>query len=115
MAWEKAFWNGLETKARKVQGVVRSWEEGDALQAWWKDFVGETVNAVEVVLDGVNYGGGVACMFEGTVKMPAVPEYGIESRVITYDPWYKVTIGHGSPNFPHADIPLIPETIKDRE
>lgn len=115
MGWETGYWNGLETKVRKVKGVVKDWEEGvDPPKAWWRDIVGETVNAVEVILDGVNFGGGHTFLFEGIATMPAVPELDIEEEVINCNPWYKVTEGKGSPRFGHCDVRLIPETVKDR-
>ena len=84
------YWNGLPTPVRKVTGVVREWTDGDPPQAWWKPIVGQRVRAVEVVLDGVNYGGGIAYLYD---------EDG--------SGWRKVTEGHGSPRYGHRDVPLV--------
>jgi hypothetical protein len=53
------FWNGLPTQVRKVTGVVPPHGDGHPPHAWWRDIQGERIEAVEVVLDGVNYGGGI--------------------------------------------------------
>jgi len=104
----EGFWNGLPTQVRRVTGVVRQWTEGDPEYAWWagrdypgempegfkaqpaEDLQGQRIEAVEVVLDGVNYGGGIAYL---------------DNR--DGSGWYKVTEGHGSPRLGHRDVPLI--------
>lgn len=87
---EPTYWNGLPTPARKITGTVREWEPGDPPQAWWRPLVGQRVEAVEVVLDGVNHGGGIATLYDGDGSG-----------------WRKVTEGHGGPRWPHADVPLV--------
>ena len=84
------YWNGLPTTGRKVWGTVRAWQEGDPPQVWWRDLVGRRVEAVEVVLDGVNYGGGITYLFDGDGSG-----------------WRKVTEGKGSPRYGHRGVPLI--------
>ena len=93
---ETTYWNGLPTPARKVTGVVREWEpEKDPPAAWWRELVGQRVPAVRVVLDGVNYGGGVTFLWDGDGSG-----------------WRKVTVGHGSPRYGHRNVPLI--DVQDR-
>lgn len=84
------YWNGLPTKVRRVTGVVREHTENDPPQAWWKSIVGQRVYAVEVVLDGVNYGGGIAYLYDDDGSG-----------------WHKVTKGHGSPRWASKDVPLV--------
>ena len=87
----QGYWNGLPTQVRKVTGVVPPHDpEVHPPQAWWKPIVGQRVNAVEVVLDGVNYGGGTILLYD---------EDG--------SGWRKVTEGHGSPRYGHRDVPLV--------
>jgi hypothetical protein len=86
----EGFWNGLPTQVRRVVGTVRPWEEGDPPQAWWRSLAGKRVSAVEVVLDGVNYGGGLAYLYDDDGSG-----------------WRKVTEGHGSPRYGHRDVPLV--------
>lgn len=110
----RGFWNGLPTKVRHVIGTVRQHDpEKDPPQAWWagipisdehratmeafgmtaspsENLQGQRVAAVEVVLDGVNFGG-------GTIYLDNRDGSG----------WYKVTEGRGSPRIGHAELPLI--------
>jgi hypothetical protein len=90
MAIKNGFWNGLPTEVRKVVGTVKDWEEGDPPLAWWKDLAGQEVKAVEVNMNGVNYGGGIAYLYDDDGSG-----------------WLKVTEGHGSPRYGHKDVPLI--------
>lgn len=100
MSWQNGYWNGLPTKIRKVTGVVKDWDfDLDPPHAWWRRICGETVDAVEVCLDGVNFGGGHIFLYDEDESSG----------------WYKVTEGRGSPRFGHAELRLIPKTIKDRE
>lgn len=96
MAKEMGYWNGLPTPIRKIVGTVKEWEEGDPPHAWWRDLCGQEVRAIEVVLDGVNYGGGVTYLYD---------EDG--------SGYYKVTRGNGSPRLGHKEIRLI--NIKEQE
>lgn len=85
------YWNGLPTPARKVIGTVAAWDpEKDPPLAWWRDIQGERIEAVEVVLDGVNYGGGTTFL---------------DNR--DGEGWRKVTEGHGGPRWPHKNVPLV--------
>ena len=85
------YWNGLPTRGRKVVGTVPEWNpDTDPPQAWWRDLVGQEIEAVEVVLDGVNYGGGT--------------DY-LDDR--DGSGWYKVTEGRGSPRWGHRGLPLV--------
>lgn len=85
----QTYWNGLPTPARKVWGTVAEWTEDDPPLAWWRDLAGQRIEAVEVVLDGVNYGGGIAYL---------------EDR--NGEGWRKVTEGFGGPRYPHKNVPL---------
>jgi len=93
---DQGYWNGLPTKIRKVVGTVKEWQDDDPPLAWWKPIVGQHIRAVEVVLDNVNYGGGIVYLWD---------EDG--------SGWYKVTEGKGSPNYGHRELPLI--NIKPNE
>lgn len=88
---EQGFWNGLPTKVRKVVGTVVDWDpEEHPPLAWWRGLSGQRIEAVEVVLDGVNYGGGIAYL---------------DNR--DGSGWFKVTEGRGSPRVGHRDVPLV--------
>lgn len=85
------FWNGLPTTIQQVTGVVPEHDpEIHPPLAWWKELSGQRIEAVRVVLDGVNYGGGVTYL---------------DNR--DGSGWRKVTEGHGSPRWPHRNVPLI--------
>lgn len=98
MGEKNGFWNGLPTEVRKVTGTVRKWQEGDPPQAWWRELglEGREVKAVEVVLDGVNFGGGIIYLYDEDGQG-----------------WHKVTEGHGGPRWGHSEVPLV--DVKDRE
>lgn len=103
MGWEDGYWNGLPTKIRKVTGVVKDWDkEIDPPRAWWRYICGETVDAVEVVLDDVNHRGGHIFLYE-------------DAESNHPSGWYKVTEGRGSPRVGHSEVRLILDTVKDRE
>lgn len=85
------YWNGLRTQVRRVVGTVpnHDWAKHPPL-AWWRDLQGQRIAAVEVVLENVNYGGGVIYL---------------DNR--DGSGWYKVTTGRGSPRVGHKEVPLI--------
>lgn len=86
----EGFWNGLPTTVRRCTGIVAEWDaETDPPQAWWRDLAGTRVKAVEVVLDGVNYGGGIDYLWNDDGSG-----------------WRKVTEGHGSPSYGHRNISI---------
>lgn len=108
---DDTYWNGLPTPARKVTGVVPAHDpEVHPPQAWWagrgsppevakalgikhmpsEDLQGQRIEAVEVVLDGVNVGGGISYL---------------DNR--DGSGWAKVTEGHGSPRWGHRNVPLV--------
>lgn len=95
---EQTYWNGLPAPARKVRGVVAQWREGDPPLAWWRSLVGQQVDAVEVDLDGVNFGGGTLCLWDGDGSG-----------------WAKITAGRGGPDYGHREIRLVPSTITERD
>lgn len=87
--FELGFWNGLPTSVRRVTGRVREWREGDPPVAWWRGDVGQELDAVEIILDGVNFGG-------GTIFLADDDGSG----------WAKVSSG-GSPRMGHREVPLV--------
>lgn len=105
----EGYWNGLPTRVRRVVGTVPQHDpEQHAEFAWWagreypgglpegftarpaEDLQGQRVAAVEVVLDGVNYGGGVCYLDDRDGSG-----------------WRKVTEGRGSPRYGHRELPLV--------
>lgn len=87
----EGFWNGLPTQVRYVTGTVPKHDPAiHPPQAWWRDIVGQHITAVEVVLDGVNHGGGV-------IYLDDRDGFG----------WRKVTEGRGSPSYEHREVPLV--------
>lgn len=89
--YERGYWNGLPTKVRRVTGVVPTHDpKQHPPLAWWRNLQGQRIRAVEVVLDGVNYGG-------GTLYLDDTAGQG----------WHKVTDGRGSPRIGHASVPLV--------
>lgn len=85
---EKTYWNGLETPARRGTAVVADAPEFPLY--WARDLVGRRIEVVEVVLDGVNFGGGIAYLDDREGQG-----------------WEKVTVGMGSPRYGHADLDIV--------
>ena len=94
----KGYWNGLPTEIRLVTGLVPEHGAEDPPLAWWKELSGQRIEAVEVVLDGVNHGGGVSYLDNRD---------GSGLR--------KVTEGRGSPRWPHANVPLVDVMLAEAE
>lgn len=109
----EGYWNGLPTKVRRVTGRVPPHDpELHPEYAWWagrtypmeeatlaafgveaqpaEDLQGQRIQAVEVTLDGVNFGGGV-CYLDDRDGAG----------------WHKVTAGRGSPRWGHREVPLV--------
>lgn len=108
----EGYWNGLPTTVRKVTGIVRQHDPAiDPEFAWWagkeytpapgdwpfdvtpqpaEDLQGQRINAVEVVLDNVNHGGGITYLDDRDGSG-----------------WHKVTEGRGSPRVGHRNVPLV--------
>lgn len=80
-----AYWNGLPTHAVRGTGVVLDCPEFP--QFWGRDLVGQRIPVVRIVLDGVNYGGGIAYLDDRDGSG-----------------WRKVTEGYGSPAYGHRDL-----------
>lgn len=118
MSASQGYWNGLPTQVRRVVGTVRQHDpEHDPVFAWWagktypldpaaaeqygitqraaEDLQGQRIEAVEVVLDGVNYGGGICYLDDRDGSG-----------------WAKVTEGRGSSRWGHRDVPLV--DVEDR-
>ena len=94
------FWNGLPTPARRGSAIVA--DHPEAPLYWARTLVGQRIAVVEVVLDGVNYGGGI--------------EY-LDDR--EGQGWAKVT-GGGSPRVGHSSVTVesgsfVPETPEMNE
>lgn len=93
-AVQEGFWNGLPTVVRKVVVEVGEGQRPESVapehwRPWWRGLEGTQRNAVLVLLDGVNYGG-------GTVYLDDEDGSG----------WAKVTTGKGSPSFGHRELPV---------
>jgi hypothetical protein len=86
------YWNGLPTPATRGTAVVSPAPEFP--RYWAQDIIGHRIEVVEVVLDGVNVGGGV--MY-------------IDDR--RGQGWRKVTEGHGWPRMQHANVRIDPGTF----
>ena len=83
------FWNGLPTPARRGTAVVADAPEFPAY--WARDLIGKRIAVVEVVLDGVAYGGGI--------------DY-LDNR--DGSGWRKVTEGRGGSGYGHASLDIEP-------
>lgn len=83
----ETFWNGLRTEAVRGTAVVADAPEFPMY--WARDLVGQRGPVVRVVLDGVNYGGGLAHLDDRDGSG-----------------WAKVTEGHGGPRWPHRDVAI---------
>ena len=87
----ETFWNGLPTPARRGTAVVAAAPEFPQYWAKVEGIIGQRIPVVEVVLDGVNYGGGI--------------DY-LDNR--DEQGWRKVTNGHGSPQYGHKNVGIEP-------
>jgi len=96
MSDEKTFWNGMPTIATRGTAVVA--DDAQFPKYWAKEegIVGTRSPVVCVILDSVNYGGGCTYMDN---------REGIG--------WFKVTKGHGMPQYPHASVAIVPGSFKD--
>lgn len=86
------YWNGLPTPARRGTAIVADAPEFPAY--WARALVGQRIRVVEVVLDGVNYGGGI--------------DY-LDNR--DGGGWVKVTEGRGSGSYGHASVAIEPDSF----
>lgn len=84
---EAAYWNGLPTLASRGTAIVADAPQFPAYWAKADGIVGQRIPVVRVVLDGVNYGGGVTYLDDRDGSG-----------------WAKVTTGRGSPRYGHADV-----------
>lgn len=89
LAAPKAYWNGLETTAIRGTAIVA--DVPDMPEYWAKDLVGQRIDVVEIILDGVNAGGGIAHL---------------DNR--NGSGWLKVTEGMGSPKYGHRNVSIVP-------
>lgn len=94
----ETYWNGLPTEAICGTAVVA--DDGRFAQYWARreNLVGLRIRVVRVVLDGVNYGGGI--------------EY-LDNRYGSG--WRKVTEGHGSPNVGHRSVQIEPGSFESEK
>ena len=81
----QGYWNGLPTEIEVGTAVVAS--ETPFPDYWGKELAGQRIEVVRVVLDGVNYGGGV--------------DY-LDNR--DGSGLRKVTEGMGSPRYGHRNV-----------
>lgn len=91
-----AFWNGLPTTATRGTAVVADAPEFAAYWARTQGVVGSRIPVVQVVLDGVNYGGGVTYLDDRDGSG-----------------WRKVTEGHGSPRLGHRNVAIVPGSFTE--
>lgn len=82
-----AFWNGEPTRATQGTAIVA--DNGTFPAYWGKELVGERIPVVRVVLDGINFGGGIAFLDDRDGSG-----------------WYKVAEGFGSPGFAHRNVEI---------
>lgn len=94
----ETYWNGLPTPAERGTAVVADSPEFPRYWAKTAGLIGKRIPVVRVVLDGVNYGGGIAYLDDRD---------GIG--------WLKVTEGHGSPRYGHADVEIEPDSYRAAE
>lgn len=77
------YWNGERVYGRLVTATVPEWREGDAPQAWWREFSGTQRKAV------------LLKYYDQTHLLDNEDGSGLR----------KVTEGHGGPRWPHKDLP----------
>ncbi|WP_100811766.1 hypothetical protein [Microbacterium sp. BR1] len=83
----ETFWNGIPTQARRGTAIV---DDAPEFPMYWAaDIVGQRIPVVEVVLDGVNFGGGI--------------DY-LDDR--DGSGWAKVTEGRGAPRLGHSRVSI---------
>lgn len=87
------FWNGLPTRARRGTAMVA--DAPEFLLYWARGIVGDRIEVVEVVLEGVNAGGGITYL---------------DDRL--GDGWRKVTDGRGSPRFGHRTVHIVEDSFE---
>lgn len=78
----KTYWNGERCRASKV--IVTVANKGRFKYPWFEHLVGCVVDAVEVV-----YGGSCFYLYDSDGSG-----------------WRKVTVGRGSPNYPHRELEI---------
>lgn len=84
---EQGYWNGLPTEVERGTAVVADNTHAPAYWARTDGIIGQRIEVVRVVLDGVNYGGGI--------------DY-LDDRDDAG--WIKVTSGLGSSRFGHRSV-----------
>jgi hypothetical protein len=94
-ATPRTFWNGLPTEAVRGTAVVADAPEFPQYWARREGIIGKRIDVVRVVLDGVNYGGGI--------------DY-LDNR--DGSGWLKVTEGHGSPAYGSAHVGIEPDSFR---
>lgn len=92
---DQAYWNGLPTTARRGTAVVADSPEFPGYWAKRDGIIGQRIPVVEIVLDGVNAGGGI--------------DY-LDDR--DGSGWAKVTRGHGSPRYGHRNVRIEPGSFR---
>ena len=94
-AFEATYWNGQPTLAYRGTAIVA---DNPAFPQYWAreaNIIGQRIAVVCVVLEGVNYGGGITYL---------------DNR--DGSGWYKVTKGYGSPRVGHANVTIVPNSFE---
>lgn len=84
------YWNGLPTIAERGTAIVAEAPEFPQYWAASEGLIGSRIPVVRVVLDGVNYGGGVDFLDDRDGSG-----------------WRKVTVGHGGPAYGHRGVAIV--------
>ena len=92
---EATYWNGLPTPATRGTAIVAASPEFPAYWAKDEGIIGQRIAVVRVILDGVNYGGGITHLDDRDG-----------------DGWAKVTTGHGSSRVGHADVAIVADSFE---
>lgn len=90
-----AYWNGMPTTAVRGTATVADAPEFPNYWAKREGIVSTRIRVVQVDLDGVNYGGGTAYLDDRDGGG-----------------WRKVTVGQGSPRYPHRDVAIEPGSFR---
>ncbi|MDI1288686.1 MAG: hypothetical protein PSX37_01885 [bacterium] len=90
----QAYWNALPTPARRGTAVVADTPDMPLHWARTEGIVGQRIAVVEVVLDGVNSGGGRLYLDDREGQG-----------------WWKVTERFGSPSAGHKGVRIVPESF----
>lgn len=94
METEETFWNGLLTPAHRGTAIVADAPQFPKYWAKRDGLIGQRIAVVQVELDGVNFTDG---------------NWYLDNR--DGSGWFKVTAGHGSPRYYHANVTIEPDSF----